>query len=83
MSSSVLDQLIGVTPRELELLRKLKEVGAASADELAVKLKRAGDDLTPDIDDLVKRKLLVRRTIELHGVKTEVYLTSHDVRPLL
>ena len=83
MASSVLDQLIGVTPRELELLRKVKEVGAASADELAIKLRRAGDDLSPDIDDLVKRKLLVLRTVERDGVTTEVYLTSHDVRPLL
>ena len=83
MASGVLDQLIGVTPRELELLRKLKEVGAASADELVIKLKRAGDDLAPDIDDLVKRKLLVVRTLERDGVKTQVYLTSHEVRPLL
>jgi hypothetical protein len=83
MTANVLDQLIGVTPRELELLRKVKEVGAASADELTIKLKRAGDDLTPDIDDLVKRKLLVVRTLERNGVKTEVYLTSPDVRPLL
>ncbi len=34
MASSVLDQLIGVTPSELELMRKVKEIGATSADEL-------------------------------------------------
>jgi len=83
MEQNVLDSLIGVTPRELALLRKVNEIGAASADDLAVKLKRAGDDLTPEINDLVKRKLLQVRTIEHDGEKTYIYLTSHEVRPLL
>jgi DNA-binding MarR family transcriptional regulator len=83
MASSILDQLIGVTPQELALLRKVKEMGAASADELAIKLKRAGDDLTPEINNLVRRNLLQVRTLERDGEKTDVYLTTHDVRPLL
>ena len=83
MASNILDQLIGVTPRELDLLRMVNKIGAASADELAVKLNRAGDDLTPEINDLIKRNLLQVRTIQRDGETTEIYLTTHSVRPLL
>jgi DNA-binding MarR family transcriptional regulator len=83
MASTILDQLIGVTPQELELLRKVNEIGAVSVDELAIKLKRAGDDLAPEIDDLVQRNLLKVRTLNHDGEKTLIYLTAHDVRPLL
>ena len=83
METSILDQLIGVTPKELALLRKVNEIGAASADELAIKLKRAGDDLTPEINNLVKRSLLQVQTIKHDGEETRVYLTARDVRSLL
>jgi DNA-binding MarR family transcriptional regulator len=82
-TNNLLDQLIGVTPQELEMLRKLKEIGAASADELAIQLKRAGDDLKPELNDLIKRNLLQVRSIEHDGEKTEIYLTAHSVRGLL
>ncbi len=83
MPSSLLDQLIGISPEELALLRKLKEVGAASADELAVKLNRAGDDLTLEISNLVKRNLLQTKKFKHGEEEFEVYLTASDIRPLL
>jgi len=82
-NANIMDKLVGMTPDELALLRKVNEVGAVSADELAVKLRRPGGDLLPAIDNLVKRELLQVRTIENDGEKTKIYLTARNVRPLL
>ena len=83
MANSVIDQLVGVTPEELALLRKVNEVGAVSEDELAIKLKRGGDDLTPEIDSLVKRHLLQVRVVEHGGEQTLLYLAAREVRDML
>jgi DNA-binding MarR family transcriptional regulator len=83
MGRTVLDELIGISQKELELLRMVNGIGAASADELAVKLRRAGDDLTPEIQDLVKRKLLQKKTLQRDSEKLHIYLASRKIRPLL
>ena len=83
MGVSLFDQLVGVSSDQLALLRKLKELGAAGADELAVKLNRAGDDLTPEIENLVKRNLLEVRTLKVGEEEFQVYLTSSAIRSLL
>lgn len=83
MANSIIDQLVGVTPQELALLRKVNEVGAASADELAIKLKRGGDDLTPEIDQLVKRHLLQVKSVEHDGEETLIYLAAREVHDVL
>lgn len=82
-SGNLIDKIAGVTPDELAVLKKVKELGAASADELAIKLRRAGDDLTPEIDALVKRDLLQVRTLVHDGEETKIYLTQRDVRSWL
>jgi predicted transcriptional regulator len=81
--SSVLDQLIGISPEELKILRLLNKLGAASADELAVKLDRAGEDIMPQIQHLLNSKLLQMKIVDSGEEKTELYLTARDVRPLL
>ncbi|MEW5987772.1 MAG: hypothetical protein AB1791_14150 [Chloroflexota bacterium] len=83
MASNILDLLLDLSPEELELLRKVNQTGAASADELAIKLNRAGDDLTPDLQRLLAHKLLQARTVKAGGEETEIYLTVRDVRSLL
>lgn len=82
-NGKVLDQMIGMTQEELDLLRKVKELGAASADELAIKMRRAGDDLQPEIDKLVERHLLQEQVIQHDGGETRIYLTARSVRPWL
>ena len=83
MANSVIDQLVGVTPEELALLRKVNEVGAVSEDELAIKLKRGGDDLTPEIDSLVNRHLLQVKTVKHADGETRLYMTAREVRDVL
>jgi hypothetical protein len=83
MSNSVIDQLVGVTSEELALLRKVNEVGAVSEDELAIKLRRGGDDLTPEIDSLVSRRLLQVKTVHHDDEETRLYLTAREVRDVL
>jgi hypothetical protein len=83
MANSVIDQLVGVTQEELALLRKVNEVGAVSEDELAIKLKRGGDDLTPEIDSLVSRRLLQVKTVHHDDEETRLYLTAREVRDVL
>ncbi len=83
MGINVLDQLVGLSHDELDLLRKVNEIGAASADELAVKLRRAGDDVMPEIRDLLGRKLLQQKTLRRNGEKLHVYLTAREIRRLL
>jgi hypothetical protein len=83
MSNNVIDQLVGVTQEELALLRKVNEVGAMSEDELAIKLKRGGDDLAPEIDSLVNRHLLQVRTVKHDDEETRLYLTAREVRDVL
>jgi len=82
-NASLIDKIQGMTANELAVLKKVKELGAASADELAVKLRRAGDDLTPEIDSLVKRDLLQVRTLVHDGEETKIYLAQRDVRSWL
>jgi hypothetical protein len=83
MANSVIDQLVGVTEEELALLRKINEVGAVSEDELAIKLKRGGDDLAPEINALVDRHLLQVKKVEHDGEQTLLYMTARDVRDVL
>ena len=78
-----LDILRELPPSELRLLRKVKELGAALEEDLALKLDRLGDDLKPEIEDLRKRKLLNVRSVVQDGEKTDVLLASHDIRDLL
>ena len=83
MASGLLDRLVGISQEELALLRKLKEVGAAGEDELAVKLNRSGDDLTPEISNLVKRNLLQVKTFKHEDEEFQVYLTAPEIQSLL
>ena len=78
-----IDRLMGITDNKIQILRKVKELGAALEEDLAVKLDRLGEDLRPDLEDLKQRKLLEVRTTEHDGEKTEIYLTARDIRDLL
>ncbi len=82
-NGNLIDKVANMTPDELAVLKKVKELGAASADELAIKLRRAGDDLTPEIDSLVKRDLLQVRTLVHDGEETKIYMAQRDVRSWL
>lgn len=83
MQARLLDQLINVKPEELDLLRRLNEMGAASADELAVKLNRVGDDITPILKHLLEQDLLQVRTVDIGGEEETLYLTARNVREVL
>ncbi len=58
-------------------------MGAATADELAVKTNRAGDDITPDLESLRKRNLVMVKPRERGGEKYDLDLTSRGIRDLL
>lgn len=70
------------SPKEEEIIRQLNRLGAASADQLAVKLNRIGENLTPELEALAKRRLLKAKTVKLDGFKARVYITCPEVRHL-
>ncbi len=78
-----LDRLVGITENEVRILRKVKELGAALEEDLVVSLDRFGEDLRPELENLKKRELLKVRTTEHDGEKTDIYLTTRDIRDLL
>ena len=83
MPINSLDQLVGLTLDDLELLKVLGHMGAATAEEVALKLNRPGDDLTPRMQELVQRKLLEARTTRVEDETFEVYIVDPLVRKTL
>lgn len=83
MTANVLDQLIGMSKEELELLRELNDMGAASADELAIQLDRAGEDITPVIENLLEQRLLQVKHIGKGENAVDLYMTNRKLRELL
>jgi predicted transcriptional regulator len=57
-TASLLDRLVGITPKQRDLLKTLTDLGGSFPDELAVKVDRIGENLTPDLQDLIERKLV-------------------------
>ena len=53
MADSILDQLSELSDEELELLKTVSRKGAATADEVALRLDRPGDDTSLQMDRLV------------------------------
>jgi predicted transcriptional regulator len=83
MSFSSIDQLIGLTGDDLELIKTLSDIGAATAEEVALKLNRPSADLTPQMNELVQRKLLETQTTTIAGESYRVYLVDPLVRKTL
>lgn len=83
MTESLLDQLIGLTAEDVELLKTLSKTGAVTAEEAALKLSRPGDDLTPQMQRLVQRKLVEVHTTTVGDETFEVYLVDPTVRKKL
>jgi DNA-binding MarR family transcriptional regulator len=76
MQKSQLNQLIGLTPDDLELLKVLSNIGAATAEEVALKMARPGDDLTSQFDELVQRNLVETRPLTVGDETVQVYLVD-------
>ena len=83
MEKSSLNQLIGLSPDDLELLKTLGDIGGATAEEVALKLSRPGDDLSPEINKLVQRKLVWSETTTVGDETVEVYLVDPLVQKTL
>jgi len=83
MDTNLLDQLIELTPDDLKLLKVLGYMGAATAEEVALKLNRPGYDLTPQMEQLVKRKLVEARKMTVGGEVFEVYQVDPLVQKTL
>jgi predicted transcriptional regulator len=83
MTFSSIDQLIGLTGDDLELIKTLSDIGAATAEEVALKLNRPSADLTPQMNELVQRKLLETQTTTIAGESYRVYLVDPLVRKTL
>jgi hypothetical protein len=83
MANSPLNQLIGLSEEDLELLKTLGHIGAATAEEVALKMSRPGDDLTPQMNQLVQRKLLEARTTTIGDETIKVYLVDPLVQKTL
>ncbi len=80
MQTMSLDQLIGLTPDDLDLLKVLGDIGAATAEEVALKMDRPGDDFTPQIDQPVKRQLVETRVTTVGEETFDVYILDPLVR---
>ena len=83
MSFSSIDQLIGLTGDDLELIKTLSDIGAATAEEVALKLNRPSADLSPQMNQLVERRLLEAKTTTIAGESFKVYLLDPLVRKTL
>jgi len=83
MHKSPLNQLIGLTPQDLELLKTLGRIGAATADEVALKLSRPGEDLTEQMNDLAARKLVETQTTKIGNETIKIYLVDPLVQKTL
>jgi predicted transcriptional regulator len=83
MSFSSIDQLLGLTAGDLELIKTLSDIGAATAEEVALKLNRPSADLTPQMNELVQRKLVEAKTTTVGGEAYRVYLVDPLVRKTL
>ena len=83
MTFSSIDQLIGLTGDDLELIKTLSYIGAATAEEVALKLNRPSADLTPQMNQLVQRKLVEAQTTTVGGETFKVYLVDPLVRKTL
>lgn len=79
-----LNDLLALTADDLEVLKTLGYAGgAATAEELALKLDKPGEDLTPQMDQLVKRHLLTARTTTVGNETFNVYLLDPMVQKKL
>jgi hypothetical protein len=83
MANNTLNQLIGLAADDLELLKLLGQIGAATADEAALKMNRPGDDLTPQMNELARRKLLETRTTTIGNETVKIYLVDPLVQKTL
>lgn len=83
MSFSSIDQLLGLTADDLELIKTLSDIGAATAEEVALKLNRPSADLTPQMNELVQRKLVEAKTTTVEGENYQIYLVDPLVRKTL
>jgi predicted transcriptional regulator len=83
MTFSSIDQLIGLTTDDLDLIKTLSDMGAATAEEVALKLNRPGADLTPQMNQLVQRRLLEEQKTTVGGETYWVYLVDPLVRKTL
>jgi len=81
--SDTIERLSDINQSELEILRKVNELGAALEEEIAIKLNRLDDDLKPELDRLRERKLLQVRPAEHGDEGTNIYLTDRSIRKLL
>lgn len=83
MEFKSLEQLIDLSQADLEVLKTLGHVGAATAEEVALQMDRPGDDLSPQIHQLVQRKLVEARTTTIGDETIEVYIVDPLVRKKL
>jgi hypothetical protein len=83
MTNSKLNQLIGLTGEDLELLNTVGNIGAATAEEVALNLNRPGEDLSPQMDQLVQHKLLEVRTATIGDETIKIYLVDPLIQKTL
>ena len=82
-TASLLDRLVGITPKQRDLLKTLTDLGGSFQEELAVKVDRIGENLAPDLEDLIQRKLVDVKKVRRGSQECQIYQTAWDVRPLL
>jgi predicted transcriptional regulator len=82
-TASLLDRLVGITPKQRDLLKTLTDLGGSFQEELAVKVDRIGENLAPDLEDLIQRKLVDVKKVRRGNQEDEIYQTAWDVRSLL
>ncbi len=81
--SNLLDSLIGLTTEDIDILKTISQTGAVTAEETALKLDRPGDDLTPQMQQLVKRKLVETDSITVGDESFEIYMVDPIMRKQL
>ncbi|HEY85785.1 MAG TPA: hypothetical protein G4N96_11825 [Chloroflexi bacterium] len=81
--NNLLDQLIGLTPEDMDILKTISQTGAVTAEETALKLDRPGDDLSPQMKQLVKRQLVEANSITVDDESFEIYMVDPVTRKKL
>ncbi len=75
---SLIAQLSDLTPDDLQIIQTVNHMGgAATAEEVALKMDRPAEDLTPQMEQLVQKNLMTAQRLLIDDEEFEIYqLTS-------
>jgi len=70
---SLIDRLSDLTPDDLQIIKAVSYMGAATAEEVALQLDHPAEDLVPQLDELVQRQMLTAEKMTIDDEEFEIY----------